>query len=208
MDFSPFFFPSSQKFGIVYYSSQNSVSEALTALQIFLVTLSPSLYLETMTSKRSEVIRLRDILSKIPGVTKILWTELCAIVHDRLEKGKVRLSLYPPISFFSTLNLKQTKKSGHSHPQICTLHISEKGKTCTYLSFRGTVQKRIARKGVESTGGGILFGFEICRISKSFGHVKGSMYRTSWTYFPIHFWSSITGTSFGNCIVRNRCVVG
>ena len=66
---------------------------------------------KTMTSKRSEVIRLRDILSKIPGVTKILWTELCAIVHDRLEKGKVRLSLYPPISFFSTLNLKQTKKS-------------------------------------------------------------------------------------------------
>ena len=49
------------------------------------------LKLVTNMSKRSEeIIRLRDVLTKIPGVTKILWTEMCAIVHDRLEKGKVR----------------------------------------------------------------------------------------------------------------------
>ena len=78
--------------------------------------------LRTMTSKRSEVIRLRDILTKIPGVTKILWTELCAIVHDRLEKGKVRLSLYPPISFFSTLNLKQTKIRAFAFPNLHASH--------------------------------------------------------------------------------------
>ena len=48
----------------------------LKLLQPYKYSLSLSLLpSKTMTSKRSEVIRLRDILTKIPGVTKILWTE-------------------------------------------------------------------------------------------------------------------------------------
>ena len=80
------------KFWIVYYSQVKIPFLKLSQPYKYSLSLSllPS---KTMTSKRSEVIRLRDILTKIPGVTKVLWTELCAIVHDRLEKGKVRLSL-------------------------------------------------------------------------------------------------------------------
>ena len=97
--------------------------------------LSPIIdYLKLVTnmSKRSEeIIPLRDVLTKIPGVTKILWTEMCAIVHDRLEKGKVcsifflatRAHIfYPQIRAFAFPNLHDLRfwKRRDKYASVCS----------------------------------------------------------------------------------------